>query len=208
MSNTDKCAVCRREHGEQEGDRIYILSDMAVIPYINKEQQQERTVGVCSYCRALMPFDFGALIAEVDKGSLSGAASDALVQGLLTRFLTEIWPEESVPSWSVLCAMLNGIGCQTQSGKRWEYHNLAQTCTRLGVDKEMLVGQRLKRTYQERLASLVDNARAWAAQEYAEQAAAAVSVNRNAPPASPSWQPPVPAALPGDMPGGRAIDDV
>lgn len=200
--------MCTRQHGSTDGDRIYIVSEMVVIPYINKEQQQERHIGICSYCRALLPFDFGALVAEVDKGSLSGAASDALVQGLITRFLTEIWPEESVPSWSVICAMLNGIGCQTQNGKRWEYHNLAQTCTRLGIDKEMLVGQRLKKTYQERLTSLVDNARTWTAQEYMMPVAAATHAARNQPPASPDWQPPAPAALPGDMPGGRAIDDV
>lgn len=153
------------------------------------------TIPLCAACADALPFDIGALVehANTFRSYEDDKLKDAMLLDFVTRFIRDIWIEDSPPTFNDLAHVLNAVGIRSQQGKAWSYNNLKYKLDALRIDRTVHILERKTSTYAERLNELQD------------RAAAYLCTHKQYAPTPLALEPPPNiAALPEDMPGQPA----
>jgi len=139
------CASCGAWDGMVDGDAVRRLKPVRIMGVRETPKGAPEGYGrvlLCQDCTGRMPFDLGAFIDEVDVCSVGGAAWDTTFYHFLVQFVTVVWGAYAPPTYQDLCNVCNAANITTQTGGRWDYHNMRQKCMRLGVDPKALYATR------------------------------------------------------------------
>ena len=193
--DTGVCACC----GNPNGDGLSMTLPVYIMSRFRGEPDHRRSIMLCGHCKTGMPLDLTALIEHVDKMPTTQIADEAILEGFVTRYLNDVWPEDQPPSFATLCKVLNAVGIRAARGGKWEYHNLQQKLTCMDIDRDAILAERAKSSYTERIANLVERSAAYTA-TMRNLTTPTTEIKRE-------WGPPD-VELPADMPGQLQEDKI
>lgn len=136
------CATCGAAQDSIVGDRVIKLQLMPIIQESKISEDMPEGFGsicICKGCQELLAFDIGAMIKELNKVEQRGRSNhDLILTHFFTIFIREVWGAPKPPTYLQIANVLNAAGIRTQTGARWEYHNVRQKMSRLGIELEDL----------------------------------------------------------------------
>ena len=150
----ERCACCNVGDGETIGNGYAKLHQIEIISKYQRPTGTATDITLCNICKEALPFDIDALMHHVNRQIDRQSSSDAIIEDFISRYIRDIWPEETPPSGQHLCDVMNSIGLRSIKGNRWTYHNLMQKLNGLGIDREALIAQRQSAAYADRIQKL------------------------------------------------------
>lgn len=158
LNNTGTCACCGGKEGHVLNDMVVRTRPVRIASKFHIDFGAPNTVMLCTGCLRGMPFNIDALVGMVDMEVDARIADDVLLESFLRKYISEVWPEDTPPSYQHLCKVLNAVGVKTPRGAKWEYHNLQQRMARLDIDREEICRQRADSTFADRMRRLMEQA--------------------------------------------------